>query len=459
MTDENYASLIASLSQAPADFQLDAQPEQQAAAAAKLSPTAFKLDDWSMRRGKNWAETEAAKLLDPAGDNRDMIASDMLAAAWEPKPQLQDAATCEDARRHHFLSSMMQTPDYQKLHRATRLDDVASELAAASFAKQFFSLIEQPEPDDDLDRDSQALQAAAKAVADAGGEVETLVEARNALAGDQDGDGSAMSVANVKAIFDQIRNNGMLRRVMELSGRYRRLAKSIQAAKPVHGNDEMVGVTFDNDLSRVLPVELAIIDDEDLEYEFLRRYAENSLIVREMRSCEAEAAGPIVIIVDESGSMDGEPIAHAKAMALSILWVAQHQNRWACLVGFAHQDDGNFLVVPPGKRDQDALLAWLTHFYDGGTRCTVPLETVPRRWQELGCPAGKTDIITITDTCLSVPMGTQARFNAWKQANNVRMNTIVIGEEPGDFARVSDQVFKIEELNLEAQGVSECLSV
>lgn len=450
------AELLKALGETPDDVDLTAD-DIASAPPKQLSQTALELDDWSIRRGAEWANSDDGRLFEPAGESRELVAADMLASAWEPKPRTVEA--CEDARRHHFLSSMMQTPDYEKLHRSTKLDDVASELAAASFTKQYFELAKMEEPEDELERDGQALQHAMEAIKEAKSEVDTLGEARKSLGGDGAEDGGSMGIDEVRRLYQEIRSNQALRMIMELSGRYRRLAKSMQQAKPIHGNDEVVGVTFDNDLSRVLPVELAIIDDEDLEFEFLRRYAENSLMVREMKSSEAEARGPIVIVVDESGSMHGDPISHAKAMALSILWIAEHQNRWACLVGFAGGTDGNFLVVPPGKRDRNALIEWLTHFYGGGTTCDVPLVTLPDRWESLGCPAGRTDIITITDACVRVPPEVKTRFNAWKTSHEVRMNTIVISDEPGDLANVSDQVFKIKELNLESEGVSECLSL
>jgi hypothetical protein len=54
-----------------------------------------------------------------------------------------------------------------------------------------------------------------------------------------------------------VRNDPVLRRIGELAGRYRRMAQSRQRRKVRHGLDDVVGVTLDGDLARVLPHELA----------------------------------------------------------------------------------------------------------------------------------------------------------------------------------------------------------
>lgn len=456
------AELASALQDTPTDIGDISDVTPDAPKQAPPSPTALKLDKWSKRRGKEWLENPdglASKLIH--GDDKQHVAADMLAAAWEPFPVLADQ--CENPRRQHFLASMMDTPEYRSLHRQTQLDDMASELAAASFSQQWVQLAQQQEPENDLDRDAQAMSYAKDALADAKEEVQNLSDTRDAMGlGDGSGNGGTMSVQEVRNLFNQIRHNHQLRRIMELAGRYRRLAQSLQHGKPTHGADEVVGIEFGNDLSKLVPSELTALGDEDLEYDFMRRFVEKSLLVRDLKAVESEARGPIVVVVDESGSMTGEPIAHAKAMALAMLWVAEHQKRWTCLVGFSGSEDGNFLVIPPGTRDTHSLVDWLEHFYSNGTDMDVPLDVLPSKWQSLGCPEGKTDIIQITDAICRVPSEMERKFNAWKAANQVRMNTIVIdscSKDAGDLAKVSDRVWIASELNLETKGVAECLSV
>ena len=466
MLDRALQDFQATLSQKPAESPQDAVLSEaiphgtdSAQKPVSLSPTALRLDRWSIKRGKEWVQDrQVSDALSPAGDSMEHMAADFMAAAWEPRPELAENPL--DTRRHHFIESLMQTPEYEKLHRITMLDDITSEMAAINFARQWFALTEQDEPEDELERDSQALQAATQACKQAKEEVDSVEDTRKALGIGKGGEGeSSLSVREIRELFEQVRDNSSLRRIMELAGRYRRLAQSLQRNKVTHGHDEVVGIEFGNDLSRIVPSELLMLADDDLELEFFRRFAENALMLRDMRSTASEVSGPIVIIVDESGSMNGERIAHAKAMALSILWVAEHQKRWACLVGFSEEDHCNILTVPPGKRDINALMQWLEHFYGQGTSPVAPLVTIPNKWSELGCPRGRTDIITITDACIRVPDAMSQRYNAWRAAEQVKTNTIVIGDDIGDMASVSDRWWSIDELNLESQGVSQCLSI
>ena len=418
------------------------------------SSTALKLDRWSMRRGKEWLKARHDRNYD---QHEIDAASDFLAAAWEPSPQLADK--CVDSRRHHFLSVLMQTPKYQALHRQTRLDDIAAEMAAASYEKQYCEMIKQDEPEDELDRDAQVIEAADKASDKATEEVGELNETRSAMGMGTGGEGStATDVAKVRQMFKKIRNNRQLTMIMNLAGRYRRLAQSMQVSKTVHGVDEVVGIEYGDDLSLVVPSELALLGDEDTELDFLRRFAEGELQIEELTATQSEQKGPIVVVVDESGSMSGDRIANAKAMALAMAWIARHQRRYIALVGFSGSEQGNYLVIPPGQTDEVALLKWLEHFFGGGTDMDVPLEELPRTWASLGCPRGKTDLIMITDARCHVPPQIEASFMAWKMQEHVKLDTIVINSSAGDLDRVSDKVHLVSDLGLDSECVAECLS-
>lgn len=442
--------------------------------AAPPSPTALDLDAWSMRRG---AEAVEGDVLSPilAGTDPDTaahVAADCLAAAFEPEPRL--AENCADETRGRYFKQLMETEAYQALHSQTRLDTVASELAAGHFAQGFIALAEQeqsqetPEghpqtPQEDarqeMRKDLRALSAAAGALQQASQDVDDLRDAQRAM-GDDPSNPTNLDPTSLKARFDRIRQSGRLRAIIEHAGRYRRLAQAKQRQKVRHGQDDVVGVELGADLGRLLPAELAALADEDLELDALRRYLERGLMQRELRGVEHKARGPIVVVVDESGSMSGPRIETAKALALAMAWIARHQRRYCCLVGFAEGSDGNWLVIPPGHSAQDDLLDWLGHFYSGGTSASVPLITLPEKWEAIGAPRGQTDVILITDGLLSFDDGTRDRFNAWKRAEQVKLFTLIIDEpEPGDLESVSDRAWTLPDLSIENDAIQEIVSL
>lgn len=459
-TEEKLASLAQSLSATPSRSPDEVEGDSvNDVREEPTSATCLKLDRWSVRRGKEWLDDpEMENVFDRDCQDLDAVAADMLAVAWEPSPRL--AENPRDQRRARFIAAMIDSPEYQRLHRDTQLNAVASEIAAVSFARNWFALSSKDEPEDELDRDGEIMEHVGKSVKNAAKDVGNLKEACVSIGqGSETGAAGDMSVDDIKRMFDKVKNNSSLRRIMEQAGRYRRLAQSLQRAKPIHGNDELVGVKLDGDIENIMDCEFAMLCDEDLENDFISRWLEDSLMCQEKKAEVSETAGPIVIVVDESGSMRGDPIAHAKAMALAILWVAEHQKRWACLVGFSSFGEGNFLTIEPGKRDTGLLMDWLCHFFGNGTSMSVPLMDVPSRWEELGCPEGKTDIILITDCSVDVPREYEDYFLDWKRRHSVKMSTIVIEDDPGDIAKVSDKFWKIDSLGLDSDGVSECLSV
>lgn len=439
------------------------------------SPTALQLDEWSMRRGQEvlHASPRMREMFGVLSEDQHVGAehqerfeqaatatADFHAAAFEPEPQLVDEKVCKNKRIHQYMRNLMETPEFQALHAETQLDEAASELAAGSFAEQWVKLCQQQQPEDEFRAELQALGAAGKALASATSHVEDFRDTQAALGIGGNGGGSGKIPSAVLAgMFQRVRGSERLKRICELAGRYRRFAQAQQRKKVLHGRDDAVGVVLDGDLGRLLPHEMAMIDDPDLELDLLRRLVERQCMCREYRGIESKAKGPIVVVVDESGSMNGEPIATAKAMALALAWVARHQKRWCALVGFSGGTEGTFCVIPPGKDNPAELMTWLEHFYGGGTTCDVPLAVLPCRWEELGCPKGKTDIVILTDAQVNVPDEIRQSFIAFKQRENVKLISLVIGDEPGDLAAVSDRVHRVKSLALEEDGVADAMTI
>jgi uncharacterized protein with von Willebrand factor type A (vWA) domain len=479
--------LLAALDIAPTDAPIgmdDGQEHAPAPIGPPPSPTALDLDDWSMRRGFEALCGDVMgpilNKIDPDHpapiDTAEYIAADCLAAAFEPTPKL--AENCANETQGRYFRQLLETEAYKALHTDTQLDPLASELAAGHFAKGFLSLVETEQqqqqqrqesgqgpqsPADQqrqqMQQDIAALGAVSQALQNAAQDVGDLRDAQWACGDDPNGQGH-IDAAALKDRFQRIRNSGMLRRIMQLAGRYRRLAQAKQRQKTIHGQDDIVGVELGADLARLCPSELAALADPDLEMDAMRRYLERGLMQRDQRGVEPIGRGPIVVIVDESGSMDGEPIATAKAFALAMAWIARHQKRWIMFVSFSSGPETETLAMPPNAWNQENLLDWLEHFYGGGTSCDGPLQTIPSEWANLGVPQGKTDVVLITDACFSVPTATARRYNAWKAQTQTKLYTLVIGEDaPGNLAQVSDRVWCLPNLDIDNEAIGEVMAI
>lgn len=487
----NREEMLASLLEKPTTKDSDLEVvEERKVPEAERSETALQLDEWSLRRGREvYAESERIQkpfndlVSDKCGADEvvsaaELATADFHAAAFEPNPQLAEA--CKNERIHRYMKNLMETPEFQALHNETQLDEFAASVAAASFAEQWVAYVKTEEPSDEFKKDMQARKACSKALAGAAGEVGDLRDAQAALGIGGDGGGKgAINGDELAKVFKRVRGNRSLKRICELAGRYRRFAQAQQRKKVLHGRDDVVGVVQDGDIGRLLPHELAQIGDEDLELDVMRRIVERQAMCRDFRGVESKARGPIVVVVDESGSMSGEPLFTAKAMALSLAWVARSQGRYCCLVGFSGGTGGSFCVCPPKgampsyidfeavedgqpevwEQSPAALMNWLEHDYSGGTNLDVPLDTLPKQWEKIGAPRGVTDVIIVTDAQVDVPEELEKSFMAWKLKEKAKLITLVINCDPGDMTRISDKVHRVKSLGLEEEGVAEVMSV
>lgn len=101
---------------------------------------------------------------------------------------------------------------------------------------------------------------------------------------------------------------------------------------PVASKSDISGIMTGNELSAILPSELAILADKRTENIFYHRYVTRRLQVFSSMSGghtgkKKHQDGPIVICLDSSGSMAGEPIVVATALTMAICLIAKRMNR------------------------------------------------------------------------------------------------------------------------------------
>ena len=426
------------------------------------SPTALEVDEWGLRRGRDLvAESERLR----ACGTDEFAAADFFTAAFEPEPKL--TAGCADARRHQFVRQLLDTVEYRVLHADTRLDDTAAAIAAGHFAEEFAKLKREqpggtvppaPASADELAGEMAALRAVGAAVAEARKEVDELKDAAAAL-GLGPGQPGSNDPRAIAEIYKRVRNDPALRRISELAGRFRRVAASKQRQKVSHGLDDVVGVEPGGDVGRLLPSELTRLAVPELELDTLRRIVERQAMCREHHAIEPVGKGPILVVVDESGSMEGAKAHTAKALALALAWVARQQQRWAGLIAYSGGSGERLLALPPGRWDENALCDWLSAFIGGGSDLDLPIEELPRMYREIGAPAGVTDLVMVTDARCRIPPALRNRFVAWKQTARVRAVALVVDGASGDLEVVCDEVHRVNALDPAGDAVGRVLSL
>jgi len=418
------------------------------------SDTALVVDKWGMRRGQELATEQFDALL----------MADCHTAMFEPSPQLADNPA--DKLRGDWFRELMQSEEYASLHATTALNDTLSQLAAKKLAEKFSSWhkrVSDPRKKDDTksrDREEiERMRSVCEALDESTDECDTAISVARGMGEGVFGN-EKINLDKIINSYKRVTDNGELRRIFEIAGRLRRFARAAQASKIKHGYDDMVGVKLDGNPAHFISAELCKLGIEELELDLLRRTVDRQVMSRQYEGEQPTGQGPVVVVVDESGSMGGPPVESAKALALTMGWVALHQKRWITFIGYSGGCAGNLLTFKPGKWNQGALLDWLVHFYSGGSCLDLPIEQLPSEyWAKINPPKGVTDLLFITDAQCSIGPRLRDKFLKWKAAEKVRAYGITLGDEVGQLELICDATWSIPSIDLSEAAIKQVLAI
>jgi len=191
--------------------------------------------------------------------------------------------------------------------------------------------------------------------------------------------------------------NKELRAMAELFGRLDRDIRFTRANRVIGGNDELVDIAYGDNLARVLPSELALFGDDETELDFLARYAAGELLVFSTVGEENAGRGPIVIVLDGSGSMQGVPNIWARAISMCVLNIARTEKRDFACIEFSSGGQIAQWVYPARKAlEASAIVDQCSHFFGGGT---TPINgvTAAAKLMHDAAPFKKADIVMVGD--------------------------------------------------------------
>ena len=131
---------------------------------------------------------------------------------------------------------------------------------------------------------------------------------------------------------------------------------------------DIEGITVGNNLSALLPSEVAMLSDKSTQDIFYRNYAEKRLQVFASASQSTRPDdhkdGPVIICVDESSSMSGEPVKTAITLAYAVTIIAKRRHRQVLIV--AYSDSHKLMRVESLGRQRKQLLDFLSNVSMGG---------------------------------------------------------------------------------------------
>lgn len=294
---------------------------------------------------------------------------------------------------------------------------------------------------------------------------QAIDEAEEALAGfgcgSGIGRGGAGTSSGVKAILaKRIRNDNKLKRIAELAGRFRRKAAAKQRSKVAYAREEVSDIEVGADIGRLLPAELARFASPKLRPAFNAAFVEKKLLQYKLDGKDTESRGPIVMCLDESGSMGGHKEIWCKAVFLALMEVAQRQKRAAAIVHFSGSV-GRIDVFMPNKTDPQKVIEAAAYFQGGGTNFHAPLMAALDVINNTG-GFKKADVILVTDgeattpgeqwhterkrlgvTCYGVAIGSHHAPSSLKSACDETLCVADMSVGSQDETKVCDKLFGI----------------
>ncbi|MFB7759488.1 VWA domain-containing protein [Streptomyces xiamenensis] len=265
---------------------------------------------------------------------------------------------------------------------------------------------------------------------------------------------------------------GRLAQWAELIGRFRQMAAGERARKVEQAAGELIGVTLGDDLSRVIPSELANLGLPGLRAVFAARYAAGELMLYDSRGERSTGRGAIIACVDTSHSMYAAGPggvtreAWSKACALALLDQARRAGRDFVGILFSSADRLRVFRFPAGApAGLERTLDFAESFLGGGTSYQAPLTRAGGLLEEEFNDAARSrgDIVLITDDECGVTEEWTRGWNEAKQRLGFRLFGVAVGAPRAAgsgsvLEALCDNLRSIEDLT-EVQGAADLFRV
>ncbi len=183
-------------------------------------------------------------------------------------------------------------------------------------------------------------------------------------------------------------------------------------------HSDIEGFTLGNDLSALLPGELALSADSELSDLFALRYATQSLQMfrsrsdllkptRRLQETSARRCGPMIVVLDTSASMDGRPLELGYSLLVRLLEYAVSSRRDLFLISFAVSARPVDCLSEKGRLLQQMRLRADGHT-DVSTALDIVFDLLANDPRYLGA-----DVALVSD--FQVPVVNKARQLVWRR--------------------------------------------
>ena len=397
------------------------------------------------------------------------MAEDVFFSLYKVKPELtpsNDLAT-EYLLNHELMSKLMESQSYQELREYTQLDELGAGLGSKALLENLLKQLEQDSdlkevsnkindvvqqrtgmPADEVQQLVSGMQSKLRQVVELATDkaVAEVEEVDNIITswGLNQGEFERLPYDKKLELLQVLRGQKNFKDMTKLVGRMRSLATGSRKSRLQH-RIELHSITQGADLNHVLPQELLALRRPTLKLDFYRRMAEKQLLQYDLNHRDYMGQGPIIALIDTSSSMRGGREIWSKGLALGLAEIAEKERRSFSYSLFASSradlitDD--FQI---GQRSPDKLIKLASEFIGGGTDFEQPLQWAIAKLQE--SKFNKADIVMITDGECAVGNEFLKELQKVQQDKQFRIYSILIGSNPSELKRWSDEVWSVSDL-------------
>lgn len=200
--------------------------------------------------------------------------------------------------------------------------------------------------------------------------------------------------ASVQNIQTARGDMALVQRVAKLAGRMYASLKGARATKIAGVAGEVYSVEQGRAIDRLLPSTMAMLSDSVLEGVVLEQIATRRAPQYAVRGTAKRSKGPLVMAIDESGSMVGARNEWAKAAAVAVARVAAEEGRAVSVVHYSTSAERQALR----PRDGASVVQMIQRFLNGGTMISLALSVSTDEVKMLAKKGERgADIILVTD--------------------------------------------------------------
>ncbi|WP_456371925.1 vWA domain-containing protein [Methanocaldococcus sp.] len=356
-----------------------------------------------------------------------------------------------------ILEGAMKNIEYEKSKLLTELDEVNAGTATIMFCEKFFENLKLKKLNKELknfitngkskDLEEKLKETAKETMKEISNEIFEVIQGYKSIKnyGKGKGDKKILSVEDKIRLADKILQNRKIKEIIKKLGKLRLIAINEYKSKIRHYSGEVYSIKIGRDLKKLLPKEIVNFSDEILYYDFLRRYVDKKLLIYDIYNKLEKQKGPIIVLLDHSGSMYGDREIWGKAVAISLIEIAKRENRNLYYIAF---DDGVRFEkkINPKNINIDEIIEIASIYFGGGTNFEEPLYRAVNIIKENNT-FKNADILFITDGYAELSNKFLKEFNNFKNEYNVKLISVFVETFPTETLKmISDEVIKVYDL-------------